>query len=101
MPKKHRDSILSPGGAAILGARFGVSPSHLARRFREEFGVTVGERIRELRLEAAAERLRQGERPISEIATESGFADQSHLTRLFRKQFGPTPARYRRTAKRG
>lgn len=79
-----------------LGDRFGISPAHLARSFREAFGVTVGERIRDLRLEEAAEQLRRSDRPISDIATEAGFADQSHLTRAFKRRFGTTPARYRR-----
>jgi AraC-like DNA-binding protein len=34
---------------------------------------------------------------ISSIAFQAGFADQSHLTRLFRARFGLTPAEYRRT----
>jgi AraC-like DNA-binding protein len=49
------------------------------------------------RLEFARDALQDVETPISGIAFQAGFADQSHLTRLFRARFGVTPARYRRT----
>jgi AraC family transcriptional regulator len=39
--------------------------------------------------------LRDTANPIAEIADRAGFADQSHLTRLFRARLGTTPARYR------
>lgn len=84
-----------------LSERFGVSPSHLTRCFREELGTSVGARIRKLRLEHAAKRLSTTDIPISDVASEAGFSDQSHLTRLFRRRYGTTPARYRRTASRG
>jgi AraC family transcriptional regulator len=77
-----------------LGAEAGVHPGHLARAFRQRFGVTVCEYSRNLRLEWAASRL-AGETPLAQIAVEAGFADQSHFTRAFRRHFGVTPGRYR------
>jgi AraC family transcriptional regulator len=79
---------------ADLATEAGVHPAHLARAFRQRFGMTVCEYSRNLRLEWAAARLSE-ERSLARIAVEAGFADQSHFTRAFRRHFGVTPGRYR------
>jgi AraC-like DNA-binding protein len=43
-------------------------------------------------------RARPRREPLAEIAASAGFADQSHFTRVFRRQVGTTPARYREQA---
>jgi AraC family transcriptional regulator len=43
----------------------------------------------------AATEISLGETPLGVIATQAGFADQSHFTRAFRRYVGITPARYR------
>jgi len=73
----------------------GVHRAHLARSFRSRFRVSVGDYVRGLRLDWAAERLATSDQPIVDVALEAGFADQSHLTRWFRRRTGLTPARYR------
>lgn len=80
---------------AGLAARARVHPVHLARSFRRHFGSTVGELIRQRRIEYAKERIRAAS-PLSEIACDAGFADQSHFTRTFRSVTGLTPAEFRR-----
>lgn len=93
---------------AIVGQRFvrplalrelaqevGVHPVHLAREFRRRYGCTVGDLQRELRVELAKERIRSGA-ALAAVAAETGFADQSHLTRTFRMATGMTPAEFRR-----
>lgn len=82
-----------------LAAEAGVHPSHLARTFRQEFGVTVGEYSRRLRLEWAAVQL-EGDAPLAQVALEAGFSDQSHFTRAFRRHQGMTPGRYRELLRR-
>lgn len=79
--------------AAVLA----VHPAHLSRAFRREYGVTLGDYIRRLRLEWAAQRLSASSEPISRIAVEAGFADQSHFTRAFTKFARVTPGAYRRS----
>ena len=78
-----------------LADAVGVDPTHLARVFRARYGVSVGEYGRRLRLAWAATEVARGDRPLAEIATRAGFADQSHFTRLFKSHVGTTPARYR------
>jgi AraC family transcriptional regulator len=83
---------LSLGSLAEL---VGVHPVHLARAFRKRFGMSVGERVRALRLELALEQV-MGGIPLAEVATAAGFADQSHFTRAFTRAYGASPAEYRR-----
>ena len=82
---------------AGVAARSGLHPSYLAELFLNAYGSSVGEWVRNRRLEFARDALRNPAMPISCIAARAGFADQSHLTRLFRARFGVTPAEYRST----
>jgi AraC family transcriptional regulator len=83
------------GSLTEVAAAVGVHPAHLARCFRREYGQTVGEYARTLRLEWAAEQLALDDAPLAEIALRAGFADQSHFTRAFRQHVGVPPGRYR------
>jgi AraC family transcriptional regulator len=78
----------------------GVHPSHLARAFRREYGLTVGAYARALRLDWAMTQLALPEATLAEIAVGAGFADQSHFTRAFRVYAGVTPGRYREQLRR-
>jgi AraC-like DNA-binding protein len=84
---------------AELAADAGVHPVHLARSFRQRYGVSVGEYVRRLRLDWAAAQLTTTETPLAAIAADAGFADQSHFTRAFRRHTGLTPGRYRRVVR--
>jgi AraC family transcriptional regulator len=81
---------------AELAAAVGVHPVTLARAFRRSFGCTVGEYLRRLRIERAAEQLASGNQPLAEIALAAGFADQSHFSNVFRRRVGMSPSVYRR-----
>ena len=80
-----------------VAAHAGIHPSYLAELFRRELRVSLGEWVRNRRLDFARNALHEPTAPISSIAFEAGFADQSHLTRWFRDRFGVTPAQYRRS----
>lgn len=70
-------------------------PSHVARVFRQNFNSSIGDYIRRLRLCHAIGELVSTDKPLAEIAGESGFFDQSHFTNLFRDFYGVTPKTYR------
>jgi AraC family transcriptional regulator len=78
-----------------LARMAGRHPVHLSRAFRQAYGQTVGECIRQARVRQAAQLLLSSRQPISEIAAECGFCDQAHLSRAFKRVFGVTPAAYR------
>ncbi len=80
-----------------IACDLGIHPVHLARTCRKVQGRTLGEYVQALRVRFACEMLCDREIPLAAIAFEAGFADQSHLTRMFRKFVGTTPARYRET----
>ena len=89
------DEFVNPPDLETLAADAGVHPAHLTRAFRRRFGRSIGSYVRTVRLEWAADRLARSQDLLADIAAVGGFADQSHFTRLFRQQFGCTPARYR------
>jgi AraC family transcriptional regulator len=72
----------------------GLSRYHFSRVFREEVGQTPWTFVRHTRIRRATELLTEG-RPPAEVAHETGFADQSHLTRVLRKIDGRTPGEIR------
>lgn len=77
----------------------GLSPYALIRAYRKRFSITPMQHLASLRIECACELLAQGVDPAF-VATETGFADQAHLTRVFKQRVGTTPAAYRKmTAK--
>jgi len=80
---------------ALLATEAQVHPAYLARMFRRAYGLSIGQYARQVRLEWVARQLAETEAPLSAIAFRAGFADQSHLTRAFRAQWGVTPRQYR------
>jgi AraC family transcriptional regulator len=80
-----------------LAGDAGVHPVHLARVFRAREGRTPGDYLQRLRVRSACHLLGDRDYPLAIIAAECGFADQSHLTRVFRKFTHTTPAQFRRT----
>lgn len=80
--------------AGVAGT-VGVHPVYLAARFRKHYHCTVGEYVRRLRLETACREVASTDAPLSEIASASGFYDQSHFTNVFKRHTGMTPAQYR------
>jgi AraC family transcriptional regulator len=73
-----------------------VDRTVLARAFREAFGRSVGEFIRERRVAYVAARLHsRPHRDLGELALEAGFSDQSHLTRTFKSVYGVPPGAWR------
>lgn len=78
-----------------LGDVVGRHPAHVARAFRRAYGVSVATYSRSLRLEWATVAVATTDDPLTRIALEAGFADQSHFTRSFRRHHGVTPGRYR------
>jgi AraC family transcriptional regulator len=77
-----------------LARIFGITAQHASRAFTAHFGVSPARFRKEHRLRAAYRQLRAGNSP-SGAASVAGFADQSHLTREFKRFAGTTPARLR------
>ena len=77
----------------------GMSRATFAQRFREAFGRTAMDFLREVRLRRAADLLCSSDLPVKTIAARVGFASRSHFSRAFKAYAGTDPASYRsRTA---
>ena len=79
-----------------LAAAVDLSVSQFERTFKRRFQMTPRQYIQRVRVHAACERLLHTDEPIAEIAVASGFYDQSHFTKVFRRTMGVPPAKYRR-----
>jgi YesN/AraC family two-component response regulator len=73
----------------------GLHPVYLGHIFRQEFRETLGEYLNRLRVCAAAGLLANSRLPLSAVAADLGFYDQSHFTRVFRQLTGATPGTFR------
>ena len=91
-----RASFSEPPGLHDLAKAIGVHPTHLARVFRQFERCTVGDYIRDVRINYAQERMLNTDEPLVQIALAAGFADQTHFSRSFKRATGMTPTEFRR-----
>lgn len=75
-----------------------VNPAHLSRVFRQFHHQAISDYVHELRVQFACQQLADPDVALSAIATASGFADQSHFTRVFKQCTGMTPGAFRAMA---
>jgi AraC family transcriptional regulator len=78
-----------------------LSPFHFARAFKRSFGDSPHRYVLRRRTERAQGLMLSTDAPLGQIALDCGLADQSHLTRLFQKLVGDSPAAWRRARVRG
>ncbi len=88
-----RDRLRLADLAALAGEPAGL----VASRFRRVYGTPLGAYVRRLRVEWVADQLVGTTVPISRLAALAGFADQAHLTRVFKRYVGVPPGVYRRS----
>ncbi|MBE7184244.1 MAG: helix-turn-helix transcriptional regulator [Methylobacterium mesophilicum] len=79
-----------------LAGLAGLSPSYFANAFKASSGVTAQQYHAEARLARVKALLSGTDTPLNALALMTGFADQAHLTRVFRRLTGTTPAAWRR-----
>jgi AraC family transcriptional regulator len=80
-----------------LAQEAGISASHFIRSFRQSTGKTPYQFLLHLRVERAQMLMRERRISLAGTAVASGFADQHHLARVFRRVTGLTPSSYRRS----
>ncbi len=74
------------------------NPSYFSRLFKEHYGVTLTEFIRQSRLELAEQLLRETPLSAEEIAQQAGFGSKNAFYKLFREKHGVTPVQYRKNS---
>jgi AraC family transcriptional regulator len=88
----HLNDNLSLRGIADVA---GMSPSYFLTMFKRSVGLAPHQYLISKRIERARTLLTETRLPIVDIATQAGFADQSHLTRMMKRYTGLTPRRIR------
>jgi AraC family transcriptional regulator len=81
---------------AAMAAAAGLSTYHFSRSFKATTGRPPHRYLLERRVERAKELLQDRSQEIVQVALAAGFASQEHMTTVFRRLTGTTPARYRR-----
>jgi AraC-like DNA-binding protein len=82
---------------STAAATLHFDPAHLVRSFRREFGMAPHQYLISRRVDVARRLILTG-RPLGAVATGSGFHDQPHLHRHFKRILGISPGRYAATA---
>ncbi len=93
-----------PGTASLslseISGMLDIHPVHLSRSFTKYFPCTLGDYVRMIKIEKAAVLLLEDSRPLTSIAYDCGFADQSHLIRVFKTYMGINPSFFRNLQKK-
>ena len=89
-----QDDSASPLSLLQLSAVAGLTPSHFVRAFSQHYGMTPHAYLLDRRIRHARTLLKQGQ-PLAEVALASGFADQAHFQRQFKRRVAATPGQYR------
>lgn len=96
-----RENVANSLRLPALAGEINLSVSHFNRSFKASRGLTPHLYIVKLRLELAQSLMLTTRDPLCAIALTCGLADQAHLTKLFRRHFGETPAAWRRRCSNG
>jgi AraC-like DNA-binding protein len=79
-----------------------INPAYLSREFSKYFDdLSFGDYIRKLRIEKAIDYLNNSDFSLTKIAYLTGFSDQSHFARIFKKYTGKSPSVYKKTSGKG
>ncbi len=90
--EQHLDEDLP---LTVLAAVADLSPSHFARRFKAATGQAPHRYVLARRVNGAKRLLLETDLPLAEVAAETGFSSQAHLTGIFGRAVGMTPGAYR------
>jgi AraC family transcriptional regulator len=92
------DHLADAGGLSLqkIAAEAGISASHLKTAFRRSTGMPVHQYVLARRIERAKDLLMEGRQSIFEIALETGFSHQGHLSRHMRRSAGLSPKQMQR-----
>lgn len=89
------NNFCEPITASSIAAKFYINNCYLSQLFKREIGKTFTEFLTEKRIQYACTLLRSTDKPVSEIADQSGFSDYAYFARVFRKMKNCTPTEYR------
>ena len=89
-----KGSLAEPPSLETLGRQVSCSPFYLSRIFSQHMGKTISQYIRQLRMDKAAQLLREGKLNVTQVAMEVGYSSSSHFSMAFHETFGCCPGLY-------
>lgn len=87
-------NLQDPPSLLGLARQAGLNDYKLKVGFRQEFGTTVFDYLRQLRMEKARLLFEEGHLNVAEVSTTIGYSNPSHFTALFKKHFGVNPSSF-------
>jgi len=79
-----------------------INPAYLSREFSKYFdNLSFGDYMRKMRIQRAIDLMDTADYSLTEIAYLTGFSDQSHFNRIFKKQTGQNPSAYKKHSQKG
>jgi AraC family transcriptional regulator len=90
-----REGYASRVSLEELGTRIGIHPASLSRGFRLDEGITISDYLSRVRIQQACRQMTDKNVTLADLAANCGFADQSHLTRVFKSITGSPPGVFR------
>ncbi len=97
--ERINDDPTAPLSLEKLSLDFGLHPNYIIRKFKEVTGYKLSEYLTKIRLENSIKNLILTESNITEIALDTGFYDQSHFNRNFKKHIASSPLHFRKVIK--
>lgn len=95
------ERLEGPPSLTELADVLGCSPYHLSHTFHGTAGLSLRGYVRRLKARVAAERLAAGARGLTALALDLGYADHSHFTNSFRREWGVSPSTFRSRLAKG
>ena len=80
-----------------FGEQFHLSEKYISRYFKDHFHITLSQYVTYLRLEHAKQMLQETDIPVTEVAMQSGYQNISYFIRSFKKTYGVSPLKYRKS----
>lgn len=93
-----RRQLIAPITLEDIARKARITPTHLIRLYKEQFNQTPIRRLWELRLELAANLMKETGLTAAEVAERCGFSNPQHFSKAFHKHFGQTPRQMRLAA---
>lgn len=90
-----RDNYRSPLSIRNVAARFYLNPVYLGKAYRDKFGCGLLDRMHDLRIAEACEKLRSTTDPAGAVAEQVGYEHYRHFIQQFERRTGRKPAEYR------
>lgn len=98
--EKIQDEYATVIQSKSLANMVGVHPVYLARVFRRIHRCSIKTYLHRIRLNRALQELNNSDKPLTHIALDAGFADQSHFNRIFKQHISVSPGNFRKWAKK-